>query len=84
MSESNNNQSFIDYAKEWMNENPGKTFGIIGGLVIAILLFTLGIGKTILVAIFTGVGYLLGRSRDENVSVMDEINRIFKRDENKE
>ncbi len=83
MSELNNDNNFIDYAKSWMNENPGKALGVIAGLVLGILLFTLGIGKTILVAIFTGIGYLLGRAKDENVSVFDQVSKFIKKDEPK-
>ncbi len=79
MSELNSKSNFFRYALDWINDNPGKAIGILLGFILAIIMLVLGIWKTILIAIFMGIGYLLGRSRDENVSIIDEINRIFKR-----
>ncbi|HDP80692.1 MAG TPA: DUF2273 domain-containing protein, partial [Spirochaetes bacterium] len=45
----------------------------------SILLFTLGPGKTLLVLLFVAAGYFIGRSRDEDVSLLDELTNLFKR-----
>lgn len=79
MSELNSKTNFIRYVIDWINENPGKAIGLCIGFLLSLVLLILGIGKTILVAVFMGLGYLLGRSRDENVSIIDEFNRIFRR-----
>lgn len=79
MSELNSRTNFFRYVLDWINDNPGKAIGLVIGFILSIILLVLGIWKTILVAIFMGLGYLLGRSRDENVSIIDEFNRFFRR-----
>jgi uncharacterized membrane protein len=79
LSELNSKANFFRYILDWINDNPGKAIGLVIGFLMSVILLVLGIWKTILVGIFMGIGYLLGRSRDENVSIIDEINRIFKR-----
>ena len=79
MSELNNKTNFFRYILDWINDNPGKAIGLGIGFLLSVILLMLGIWKTILVAIFMGIGYILGRSRDENVSIIDEINRLFRR-----
>lgn len=78
LNESNNDIGFLDYIKDWTNKNPGKTVGIIVGLLLGIFLFTLGIVKTLLILLFMIIGYLFGRSRDENSSIIDEITKLIK------
>ncbi len=80
LSELNNNPNFFGYAKDWINDNPGKAVGVLAGLLLGTFLFTLGLFKTLLVFLFMTIGYFLGRSKDDNISIIDEINRIFKRD----
>ncbi len=70
---------FMQYIADWINKNPGRAAGAFAGFLISILLFTLGIGKTLLVILFVAIGYLIGKSRDENVSLLDQIAGIFKR-----
>ncbi|MCU0822026.1 MAG: DUF2273 domain-containing protein [Spirochaetes bacterium] len=79
MSELNSKANFFRYILDWINDNPGKAIGLVIGFLMSVILLVLGIWKTILVGIFMGIGYLLGRSKDEKISIIDEINRIFKR-----
>ena len=78
MNELNNDKNFLSYVKDWINNNPGTTVGIIIGLIMGIFLFTLGIFKTIFLLIFMLIGYWLGKSRDEKGSVVDQVTKIFK------
>jgi uncharacterized membrane protein len=41
-------------------------------------LFSIGIVKTLLIVLFVLIGYLLGKSRDDNVSILDELNDLFR------
>ena len=81
MSELNNDKNFLTYVKDWINNNPGTTVGVIIGLVLGIFLFTLGIIKTIFLAVFMLIGYWLGRSKDEKGSVVDHVTKLFKGDD---
>ncbi|MBN2158331.1 MAG: DUF2273 domain-containing protein [Spirochaetes bacterium] len=71
--------NFFDYIAEWVRENPGKTIGAAAGFVIGILLFTLGWWKTLVVAVLVLIGFIIGKSRDENVSIIDQITGLFRR-----
>lgn len=80
MKESNNNRGFLGYAKDWINRNPGRAVGIFTGLLVGVFLFSLGIFKTLLILLFMAIGYYLGRSRDDNVSIITEVTNFFKKD----
>lgn len=71
--------SFFDQIAEWTRENPGKTVGGLIGFIAGILIFTLGILKTLAVAVLVLVGYFIGKSRDDNVSIVDQITGFFRR-----
>lgn len=71
---------FFGYMGDWINQNPGKAVGIACGLLFGILLFAIGILKTLLIVLFMLIGYLIGKSRDENVSIIDTVARLFRRD----
>ncbi|MED3882074.1 DUF2273 domain-containing protein [Priestia megaterium] len=42
----------------------GRVLGILAGLVLAILLLTIGFGPTLLIVAFMGIGYVIGKWRD--------------------
>jgi uncharacterized membrane protein len=69
----------IRYILDWCNNNPGRALGALAGFILGIMILTLGILKTLLVFIFIAVGFLVGKSRDENSSLADQITKIFKR-----
>ncbi len=68
---------FLSYVKDLINGNPGKTIGSCLGLIVGILIFTLGIVKTILVVVLVFIGFIIGKSRDEDISVIDAFIRFF-------
>ncbi len=78
MSELSYKKNFFRYVKDWINNNPGTAVGIIIGLILGIMLFTLGIFKTILLLFFMLIGYWLGRNKDKNSSIIEQISKIFK------
>ncbi|MDT2046312.1 MULTISPECIES: DUF2273 domain-containing protein [Bacillaceae] len=47
----------------------GRLFGLLLGLILAILLLTIGFGPTILVIGFMGIGYLIGKWRDGQLDI---------------
>jgi uncharacterized membrane protein len=68
---------FFSYVKDLINNNPGKTIGSFLGLVVGIMIFTLGIVKTVLVVLLIFIGFIIGKSRDEDVSVIEAFVRFF-------
>lgn len=70
---------FFNFLGDIISNNPGKSAGIALGFIFGILIFTLGIVKTMIILLFVGIGFIIGKSRDENVSIIDEITGLFKR-----
>lgn len=70
---------FFEQIAAWTRENPGKTVGAVTGFIAGILIFTLGLLKTIIVAVLVLIGFFIGKSRDDNVSVVDQITGFFRR-----
>ncbi|MBP7602497.1 MAG: DUF2273 domain-containing protein [Spirochaetes bacterium] len=70
--------SFLGSAGEWISRNPGRAAGAFAGFLFGVLLFTIGVLKTILILIFVLIGYIIGKSRDDNLSIVEEINELFR------
>jgi uncharacterized membrane protein len=70
---------FFEQIAAWVRENPGKTVGAAGGFIIGILLFTLGWWKTLIVLVLMAAGFIIGKSRDDNISIVDQITGFFRR-----
>ncbi|MBN1498207.1 MAG: DUF2273 domain-containing protein [Spirochaetes bacterium] len=70
---------FFEQIAEWTKANPGKTVGALIGFVTGILIFTIGPLKTIIVAFLVVIGFIIGKSRDDNVSIVDQITGFFRR-----
>ncbi len=71
--------SMLKNAGDWIGDNPGKAVGTLLGFVFGILLFTIGVWKTLLILFFIAIGYLIGKSRDDGSSLLDTISNIFRR-----
>ncbi len=71
---------FFQTLSQWASDNPGKTVGGIAGFVLGVLLFTLGIVKTLLVLALVGAGIFIGKARDNGRSIFDEIKGLFGKD----
>lgn len=69
--------SFIQTVQGWINLNPGKTLGALAGFILGILLFTFGILKTVVIILLVALGFFLGKARDDNISIIDEIMSLF-------
>ena len=70
---------FFEQIAEWVRNNPGKTVGAAIGFLTGILVFTLGVLKTAIVAVLVLIGFFIGKSRDDNVSIVDQITGFFRR-----
>lgn len=47
----------------------GRVLGILAGLVLAILLLTIGFGPTLLIVAFMGIDYVIGKWRDGHLDI---------------
>ncbi len=71
---------FFEYISKWINENPGKALGAFSGFILGIFILTFGPLKTLLIIIFTMIGYIIGKIGDEDLSIFERIKGIFKKD----
>lgn len=75
---------FFNYLGGLINDNPGKTLGSVMGLVVGILVFTIGFVKTLLIVLLIFVGFLIGKSRDDGVSLPEALVSLFSRKKDQE
>ena len=71
--------NFLTVITEWINENPGKAAGSIAGLVLGILIIAFGPAKAFFIVILAAIGFLVGKLRDDNISITEQIKRLFRR-----
>ncbi len=71
--------AIFDNFSAWFNSNPGKVLGAAMGFLLGLLIFTLGIIKTLIIALLVLVGFFIGKSRDDGMSIIDEITGLFRR-----
>ncbi len=69
--------SFIQTVQGWINLNPGKTLGALSGFILGVLLFTFGILKTLVIILLVALGFFLGKARDDNIPVIDQVTALF-------
>ncbi len=63
---------------ELLVKHRGKTIGIALGLTASILFVSFGFWKTIFIIICIGVGYLLGKSIDDEKDIELWLKKLFK------
>ena len=76
MQESNQNKNWFQVG----TPQCGILFGLVG-VAIALCLIFLGFWKTVLIALFFGLGYVLGAFRNKKAFVEATISTISKKDE---
>ena len=74
--------AIINFIGEWINKNPGKATGAFLGFFLGIILFTFGFLKTIIIVLLILIGYFIGKSRDEHISLINQILNIFRKKDN--
>lgn len=65
--------------KEWFNEFKPYRFRIIWTalfFLLALLFLFVGFGKTLVILIFSAVGYLIGKMQDEDLDLYSLIDNI--------
>ncbi len=64
----------------WAIDNhPGKLIGTSIGLVLGLLMVTLGFWRTLVLALFTILGFMLGNRQDDYESITTWLERNFKK-----
>jgi len=61
----------------YIKSNTGKFFGTIIGIVIAIMILTIGLLKTAFITICAILGYIIGDKIDEGENLKSLILKIF-------
>lgn len=62
---------------QFFNEHPGKTLGVIAGLILGILYILLGFLNTLVLLVFVATGFYFGRKYDNRESLTDVLDRIL-------
>lgn len=71
--------SLANFISEWINHNPGKAIGAFLGFIIGICIFSFGVAKTIFILFLVFVGYVIGKVKDEHISITDQFMKLIKR-----
>jgi uncharacterized membrane protein len=65
--------------EKWISANPWKTAGMIAGLVLGILVLTIGFLKIFIISLLVAGGFFLGKLRDDKVSLSEQIINLFRK-----
>jgi len=71
--------NFLNFISDWINSNPGKAAGAFLGFFLGVLILSFGPVKTLLVIIFVLIGFIIGKLRDDKISVVEQFKNLFKR-----
>ncbi|MBF8437568.1 DUF2273 domain-containing protein [Halanaerobiaceae bacterium Z-7014] len=63
--------------KEFIFNYRSEITGALLGLILAILIFTIGIFKTLVILAFTVIGFLIGNRDDLNDDIVKILNRVL-------
>ncbi len=64
----------------WAAANhPGKLTGTLIGFGLGLLTVTLGFWRTLVLALFVGVGFFIGKRQDDQKSLLAWMERFFER-----
>ena len=64
----------------WAIDNhPGKLIGTSLGLVLGLLMVTLGFWRTLVLTLFAILGFVLGKRQDDHKSITTWLERNFKK-----
>jgi len=70
-------KNFGARAWEFADSNPHAVLYGLLGLVVAVLVLWCGLWATIVMAVFAGIGALIGRARDREHGGADTLSRMF-------
>lgn len=67
----------MDQLLEMLKRNKGKAIGITLGLIFGILVLSIGLFRTIFLALCVFVGYYFGSKSDKRENFMDFLDKIL-------
>ena len=68
----------ISYFLIWaMDNHPGKLIGTGIGFLLGLLMVTLGFWRTMIVALFVVLGFVLGKRQDDHQDIITWLERNF-------
>ena len=70
-------QKTQEKCKKYVVDHPGAIIGGFLGLLFAILLFTFGLFKMLIVALFVLIGVAIGQIFDGKVTILAKIRSLF-------
>ena len=62
-----------------LDDHPGKLIGTSLGFVLGLLMVTLGFWRTLVLALFAILGFVLGKRQDDYKSITTWLERNFKK-----
>jgi len=60
-----------------LDSHPGKLFGTSIGFLLGLLLVTLGFWRTLVLALFAVLGFILGKRQDDHKDILKWLERHF-------
>lgn len=60
-----------------MDNHPGKLIGTAIGFLLGLLMVTLGFWRTMIVALFVVLGFVLGKRQDDHQDIITWLERNF-------
>ncbi len=70
-------ENFKYKLKKLISENMRELLGALAGLLIAIMLLSFGILRTIILVVFTACGFLIASKEDLKQDIKELVNRII-------
>ncbi len=58
-------QAIMSFLLGALNNHPGKLLGISLGFILGLFVVTLGFWKTLVLALFVAVGFIIGKRQDD-------------------
>lgn len=68
-------------AWKWASKHPNTAGGAVAGFILAVLILTIGLWSTIILAVFVFVGALVGQIRDGDNSLVNFFAHLLDRHE---
>lgn len=68
----------VSYFLVWsINNHPGKFIGTSCGILLGLLMVTLGFWRTLIVALFAVLGFVLGKRQDDHQDITTWLEKNF-------
>ncbi len=60
-----------------LDQHPGKVIGLLAGLILGLIVVLLGFWRTLIIMLFAGAGFYLGKRRDEHKDFSQFLQTFF-------